>query len=106
MNPLESNKLVLTWLCGQPLKESASRWERIAYIAFTSFIMIGHLWSVVASSVFIHRNISDNLEETLFALMHVVSGGSMIYQMIITYFLRQKLASIFRRLSTIYRESK
>lgn len=106
MNPLQTNQRVLSWLCGQPPSESERKWKRLSYIAVTSFIMIGHLLSVVASTIFIHRNISDNLEETLFALMHVVSAASMIYQIVVTSFLRQKLASIFDGLLAIYKESK
>lgn len=106
MNPLKTNRRVLTWLCGITPTKSTSKLQKIAYIGLTSFVMIGHLLSVAASSVFIYRNISDNLKETLFALMHVVSAASMIYQSVVTSLLRRKIDSIFKRLSTIYNESK
>lgn len=105
MTPLETNRRVLTWLCGLP-PHDVEKQKKIAYIVFTLSIIFGHLLSVVAGSVFIYRNISVSLEDALFSLFHTLSSGSMLYQSIVTVFLCGELASIFKGLSGIYAESK
>lgn len=106
MTPLEVNQRVLTWICGLPTQEYEDNGKKIVYIILTLNVMIAHLLSVVAGSVFIYKNISISLEDALFSLFHTLSSGSMLYQSIVTVFLCRELASIFDGLSKIYKESK
>lgn len=106
MKPLETNQRVLIWLCGFPTDSSASKWEKIAHIAFTLIVIATNLLSVVSSSVFIYRNVSINLEETLFSLFHTFASASMLYQSIAIVILCRELAAIFKTLANIYDASK
>lgn len=106
MKPLETNERVLIWLCAFPIDKSTSKWEKCIYIIFTLCVIMTHLLSLIFSSVFIHQNVSINLEETLFSLFHTFSSASMLYQSIATVFLCHKLAAIFKTLANIYDASK
>lgn len=106
MNPLESYQRMLMWLCGFPPHASDSKRQKIAYIALTSVAITANLLSVISSTVFIYRNFSVNLEESLYSFFHNVGSMSSLYQDIATVFLRQKLIRIFENLAFIYDQSK
>lgn len=106
MKPLESYQQVLMWLCGSPPHASDSNQRKIAYIALTSMAITANLLSVISSTVFIYRNVSVNLEETLYSLFHNVGSMSSLYQDIATVLLSHKLIRIFENLALIYDQSK
>lgn len=106
MKPLETSRRVLMWLCGFPPDESAGKWLKIAYVIFTSSIVMDHLLSLIAGAIFIHKNVSSNFEDTLFSLFHTVGSLSMLYQSVVIVFMRRNLTAIFEELSRIYNESK
>lgn len=106
MKPLKTSQRVLVWFCGHPPNESARKWEKIVYIIFTLNVIICHFLSVVAGATFINRNVSVNLEETLFSLFHTVAFINTLYQSVVIVILCRELAAIFGGLSTIYKESK
>lgn len=106
MKPLETNQRMLLWLGGFPLDNLAGKWKKIAYITFTLSVIMTHMLSVMASTVFIHRNKSIDLEATLFSLFHTIASASMLYQSVVTVLLRRELNVIFVGLANIYDTSK
>lgn len=106
MNPLETNRQVLTWLSGIPPHESDSKRKRIAYIAFTvGSVSIG-VTAAIASATSIYQDVSVNLEDSLYSLITFIGGLQVLYQSIAIVFLRHKLLKIFEKLLTIYNESE
>lgn len=106
MKPLETSQRVMKWLYAFPKDEYASPSKRIAYFAFASIIFISSILSVTASTVFILKNLSINLEDTLFSLFHNIGALVTVYQSIATILLRHKLMAIFNDLLKIYDQSK
>lgn len=106
MKPLETNQRILTWLCGCPPNEFDGKWQKIAYKFFTFNIIATLSLAVIAGAIFIHRNLSIDLEGTLFSLFHTLAAISMIYQCIVTVMLCDELNNIFQGLSIIYDASK
>lgn len=106
MNLLETNKQVLMWLCGIPPKEFDKKWKNIPYIILTASVIMVHSLAVISSAVFIYKNVSVSLEETLFSLFHNVGNSSTLYQSIAIILLKKKLTEIFESLSKIYDQSK
>lgn len=106
MNPLEMNQRVLTWVCGLPSNESTDKWKKIARIVFTFSVIIGYVCSLAASTAFIYKNVSIDLEESLFSLFHNFGAANMLYLSIATVIFCRELANIFEGLSIIYKESK
>lgn len=106
MKPLETNQRVLTWLCGVRPNESDKNGKNISHIILTLSIILVHLLAVISSVVFIYRNVSVNLEETLFSLLYNVGNSSALYQSVAIILLKDKLTEIFERLSKVYDKSK
>lgn len=106
MDPLQTCRRVLTWLCGVPPEESASKQEKIQYIVFTVVIMMIHVVGVICGAVFIYRKVSIDLEATLFCLFHTAALLQTFYQTIATILLRRKFIVIFENLKQIYNESE
>lgn len=106
MSPLETSQLVLMWLSGVPPHESEHKLKKIAIIAFSLMMIIFAIVAEMASITFIYRNVSTNLEETLFCLFHTITVLQTIYQLIAKVLLRYKLIVIFENLLTIYNRSK
>lgn len=105
MKPLETNQRVLIWLCGIPPHITVSKRKRIAYIAFTLCVIVGNLLGVISGTIFIHKNVSIDLEVTFCALIHTLASANMLYQSIATVLLHRKLAATFDELANIYNES-
>lgn len=106
MIPLESNRRVLTWLCGVPPPDSCTKREKITYRVLATIIIMTHLLSVISSTMFIYRNMSVNLVEALYSLFHTVAALQTLYQSIGKVLLHRKIIVIFDRLEEIYNESK
>lgn len=102
MKPLETSQQVLIWLSG--LKAQNTDGKRIVYIIFTIGAITASIIATVISIVFIYRNMSTQLEETLFCLFHTFGSSNTLYQLIVTVLLRHKLTGIFKNLSNIYNE--
>lgn len=96
---------MLKWLCGVPSHEFDGKRQKIAYIAFTTCVIFTTITAVMAGALFIYKNVSFNLEETLYALSHTISALKITYQSIVAVFLCHKLLAIFGVLSTIYDKS-
>lgn len=106
MKPLKTCQRVLMWLSGVPPDESDSKGEKTQYILLTLIIITSHLLAAISGSAFIYRNISIDLEETLYSLFHTIGSWSTLYQCIATIVLRRKLNAIFTSLAKIYSESE
>ena len=105
MIPLEMNRRVLTWICGYIPNRPESIWKKIGCIAFTLSIIAAHLLVVLAGLAFISKNMSIDLEATLFSVYNTVGCMGMVYQAIIIVIFSHKLTENFNGLSTIYIES-
>lgn len=106
MKILKTSQRVQMWLCGFPPDDSVSKWKRCAFVLFTSWIILVHSTSIIAGVTFIYRNVSINLEATLFSLYHTMGSTSMLYQSIVTVLSSRGIAAIYQGLSKIYNESE
>lgn len=106
MKPLESIQLAMTWLYAFPTDPTASKWKKLAYFMFSLGITVANLSSTTAGALFIVKNVSNNLEDSIFAFFHTIACFNMLYQSIVIVVLRRKLAALFTSLSKIYEESK
>lgn len=100
MEPLQTIQRVLTWLCGVPPKESDSKRAKLQYILLTFVVIMDQVVSTI------YRNVSVDLEQTLFSLFHAIGSSSTVYQSIAVILLRYKLIAIIQCLMKIYDDSK
>lgn len=97
---------VVAWLCAFPRDECASQRKKIVYFTFALGVVVASVFSVAASTVFIYRNVSTNLEETLFSLFHNIGAWVTLYQSVAMILLRHNFMVIFDGLAKIYNKSE
>lgn len=106
MEPLKTNRRVLTWLCiCLPNKDTRSIYEWI-YAIFSWTVFTLNLCAFLFSALFFIKFISTDLESCLFALFQIFGAANVVYMTIIAFFHRQKIRAIFEGLSNIYAASK
>ena len=107
MEPLASIEQILVWLNMFPYgdDDSSSKWSRMVRISFPLVIFIISLFAVIAFGTFIVTNITSNLEECLFTFMGFMMSICATYAIVVAYFSRNQVPSIFEDLATICNDS-
>lgn len=105
MVPLATNLRVLTFMNICPLKESATKNEKMMNVANIVIIMIIQFSMMVGSLLFLLRNWSINLELAFLAFFQLDAITNLIYMTISAYILRKKITAVFGHLTEIYNES-
>lgn len=106
MVPLETTQRILKWYCVIPSDPLTSRWERSAHFALTCMTIVCN-WIVIGSSVaFCVKYMLTDMINCLYALFQIMAALPMTNAIIATFFLRQRIAGIFGKLSKIYEIGK
>lgn len=106
MQPLETTRRMMTWLCMHPADESTTPQQKLAYVTHTLVILFFHLVSFVASFVFFVKYVSIDFNGAIFAFMIGIGELGLIYFLIAAVLMRHQIESIFSSLSTIYESSE
>lgn len=106
MNPLATNRRVLTWLCACPAPDSTNKWHNRAHIAFTGALFVVVIGCIIASTIFFMEYVSTDLEDALNAMFPIAAVSGLIYMIIAAIILRSRIKSIFVGLERIYEASK
>lgn len=106
MKPLKMNRCVLTWFCVYPPESNATKLKKLSYIAFAVLTFAINIMSSVSDAAYFYKSLPINLEESLLALMQLIANATMVYVIVITFLLRQKIVAIIESLTTIYENSK
>lgn len=106
MKPLVTTTLVCRWFCICAPEDNSTTSKKIAYILLTSIAFVVTLALVAASMTFFMKNVSNDLEEALYALCQIVVHSGLLYVIIVAFFLRHKIRVIFNSLAEIYDASK
>lgn len=106
MKPLVTNYRVLTWLCVCPSEVPISWGRKLAYICLITSIFIACVYATLASAAFLIKNLSVDLEESLYSFAQMAGYIAATYLIIVALFLRQEITKLFAGLSRIYAESK
>lgn len=94
------NQRVLSWVYLYPLNDIW--WKKLPSFVF-GLSAFSVLVSVVIMSVaFFLVFISTNLEAALFALLQIFACSAVAYEMICVFYLRHKIAALYRGLYFIY----
>lgn len=105
MRPLATNQRVLTWLYLYPIDNETSKWKQRAHVAvgITAFITIGVIF--IAGAVYVRQFITIDLQEALFALIHVALTIDSLSAIVILFLARDQIKMVFEHLSDIYNKS-
>lgn len=106
MNPMPTNRCVLTWLCAYPPSESTNKWMNWAHVTFTATICVIFISGMLACTMFVIEYVRTDLEIALNAIFPVVAVFGLFYMVITIIFLRHRIRDIFEGLKNIYRASE
>lgn len=106
MEPIASNRRVLTWLCLCPFDPSTSTWKRAFFVISTIFLFASEVGAFISSIIFFVKNVSNDLEGSLYAVFQFVAFTGLIYMSIVAFILRKRINMFLGTLSTIYEESE
>lgn len=104
MQPLITNRKVLMWLNLCSTDKTIVEWKGVINIIFTLISVFVTLF-LIASTVFFWKNISTDLELSLFALYQIPPTLGALYESAVMFFSKHKVHTIFEQLSAIYRIS-
>lgn len=100
---LDTTQRVMIWIGILPPEKSATTEMKIAYGACTWIIFLSVFSGFIAFSAYVVKFWSTDFVGCLHAIMCNVGGTCTIYTMVIIFFSREQMASIFKHLSDIYK---
>lgn len=106
MEPLKTNKLLLTWIGMCAADKFTNKTNKIAYTGVASMVFALTLFSVLSNTTFLLKFLSIDLKRALFAFMTVSGFLAMLYTQINAFNLRFKINELFEKLTKICCESK
>lgn len=106
MEPLKTNKWVLTWMCVFPTAEATGKMGKMAHIIFTAFVLFGQFCGTIPHLAFFLKHISNDLEGSLSAFMGFTTFLAVDYIILSFYVQRRQIITIFEHLSRIYDSRK
>lgn len=93
-------------MCILPADENATRRERILHIVSTIAIISIELCAFISSLVFFLKNVSIDLEVSLYAMFQMIAIFGLLYMVVPGLIMQRKMAAMFQTLSKIYDESE
>lgn len=108
MRPLATTKRILKWICMYPVEKSSDTllWKTAARIMIIVMMFSITLFAIAVYAAFIIENMTTNLEDCLFTFMAFITCCGLIYTMIVAFFLRPQVPSIFGQIASIYDDRK
>lgn len=106
VQPLLKIQRLLIWLCMHTADESLSVWQKMARILFTLIVFTSNLCTFATCLAYSCEYYSIDVNGTILALTTVVSEIGIIYIMIMTILMNQKIVVNFENLTQIYADSK
>lgn len=106
MKILVTNRRALTVLCLCPADEGTTKKQKFLYIAFSIITNIMVLCAITASFVFFCKNISVDLDASLYSLLQISTFLNVFYMTMAAFTFRQQMGDIFEKLQEIYDASK
>lgn len=106
MEPLITNRWLLTWLCVYSAARTTSELKKIGHIVFAVTVVFGLMCGTVSHFVYFLKFISTDLEGALVAFMGFTTFFALEYIMIVIYSERSQVTAIFEQLSHICENRK
>lgn len=105
VQPLVTNRLVMTWISLHPPKENTSTLKKLAYVAIAIVILTTVIVYILAGLVFVWKFKSIDLRKCLLVFTIAVYATDLLIGIMVMYFSRYKTKAMFDHLSEIYRKS-
>lgn len=85
---------------------NTASWKAAARITIIVMMFSSTMCAIAAYTAYIIENISNNLEDCLFTFMAFITCMGLIYTMILAFFTRHQVPSIFKQFASIYDDRK
>lgn len=106
MKPVKAIQHYLIWFCMCPADDTTSKSKKRAHIGITSLCLINLTISLISSIVYAVKFVSVDLEKSLYALFQIVACQISVYYVIVGYFSRHQIHTIFTELEKLYCKCK
>lgn len=106
LQPLETTQWMFVWLCVLPYKGPANRWRKLLPRIIISSMILATSCGLTASSAYIMKYITVDLEGSIYALFQICANLPLANAVVVTYFMRLKIITLFKRISDIYNMCK
>lgn len=106
MKPLATHERVLTWLCIFPAANDTSKWKKSLYILLVFILFVLEVCALVSSLIFFLKNVSNNLEESLYSLFQISAFSCLTYFSFISFYSRHEIMAVFGKLAQIYADGE
>lgn len=106
MQPLESIRHVMTWLCIHPANEDTGKLRKFVYALIAVFYILVSLTFLYGSAAYFWKWISVDFKTAFFAIWQIIISVLLFYGLIFMLFSRYEIKEAFDTLSDIYNASK
>lgn len=105
MNPLQTTKLILTWLCIYPAHQPISNRLKLAHVSVSVLLFIFNLNGLIASVAYFLKFVASDLESALYAMFQADTLMATAYTNIDLLFSKDEIVAIFVGLTGIFNAS-
>lgn len=102
MEPLATTQLLLKWICILPVTKPIASWKSVARTMSVVMQVLVTIFAISAYYAFVVENIKTDLEDTLLTAMALITCSGLVYMMVVAFFTRHRVSTIFQELSIIY----
>lgn len=102
MKPLATSQRVLTYLRLLPARENCSVWEKRSYTALIIYLIVSNITVCLSSLMYTLYFMSTDFEGTAIAVCQIFAAMPMGNTIVVAFFFRHQIPSIFEKLSKIY----
>lgn len=102
MKPLETNRRVLMWLGLYPFDNTLNKRYKVCFIIVGSLIFAVALSACISSEIFVMKHVTNNLEDSLYAIGQILIYWNVLYLMMFALVQRDKIVVIIENLTKIH----
>lgn len=106
MNPLKTERQILTWFCICPPADNVGPLQKFTYAIFSVTVVVAIASLVVASAVYFRKYMAIDFEEAFDGLHPVFGWTPLVFIFFIMHLLKHRIVEVFDALSSIYSERK
>lgn len=106
MKPLVEYRRVSIWLGAYPIDENEPKWMKFTYMLYCFYSFLMNLVATISSLAFFLKNVSVDLEVSLYTLLQITASGCGTYACGFLFFSQNRVTKMLEDLTDIYNECK
>lgn len=107
MIALKSIRTAFIWLSLHPnIDPTTPKWKKCLRIFIAFGIPLNIVAFIIGSIRYFYVHFATNLEDGMFALLPIIYGSYLTYDLLVAYVFRYKITATFAELQNIYNQCK